>query len=646
MKRLYNFLLWSAIAASSYAQQDMWIVGTDNNRQKYDATLIDSIEANKTRFKILFSDGSQRYHTYKSIQYITFDDLGANIYIPNELKSNDFNSEQSNWCWNRSKESRHFIVFWEPGFGNDPSKAPSDYQVDIDDLLEKAESFFELYSDKLGFVIPGESKTDKYKMEIYLKYQTEWLATGSGYDDVIGALWVNPSTCKPVGHTIAHEIGHSFQYQTSCDNGLDHGFRYGFGENASGGCAYWESCAQWQAFKAYPELQFTDYRFPNYCKMTFYNPLHETPRYDFFFDQDYWCYLHGEDFIGKLWRNAVKPEDPIEAYKRLTNITQSQLNDEMYDRAARFVTWDIPTLRERGRNYIGAQQSRLHKNNEGYWQPDSAWCPQNYGYNIIKMNRAETGTVVKAQFKGIAGTKGYRAINTDKAGWRYGFVALSADGTRTYGEMKSDNEGTAQLTVPENCEGLWFVVCGAPQQHWRHPWDDNAANDEQWPYQVSFENTDLYGEFSFDENYERHDQTLAYDVELPYDAYNHGYVSFSINNIEEVCQALGLSLSEIKKGLADKTVEFVGIDPDGNLTTNNTANGYGHWFDAAGRVVYYGGSSVIYSEFQSDNFSFNIGQYPAHASIGQTYAIRQGLRYTHNGKSYLVKFIFRVKIVR
>lgn len=300
MKRLYNFLLWSAIAASSYAQQDMWIVGTDNNRQKYDATLIDSIEANKTRFKILFSDGSQRYHTYKSIQYITFDDLGANIYIPNELKSNDFNSEQSNWCWNRSKESRHFIVFWEPGFGNDPSKAPSDYQVDIDDLLEKAESFFELYSDKLGFVIPGESKTDKYKIEIYLKYQTEWLATGSGYDDVIGALWVNPSTCKPVGHTIAHEIGHSFQYQTSCDNGLDHGFRYGFGENASGGCAYWESCAQWQAFKAYPELQFTDYRFPNYCKMTFYNPLHETPRYDFFFDQDYWCYLHGEDFIGKL----------------------------------------------------------------------------------------------------------------------------------------------------------------------------------------------------------------------------------------------------------------------------------------------------------------------------------------------------------
>lgn len=64
---------------------------------------------------------------------------------------------------------------------------------------------------------------DKYKMEIYLLYQSEWLATGSGYDNVIGALWVNPSTCQPVGSTIAHEIGHSFQYMVFCDYLLQKG---------------------------------------------------------------------------------------------------------------------------------------------------------------------------------------------------------------------------------------------------------------------------------------------------------------------------------------------------------------------------------------------------------------------------------------
>ena len=63
----------------------------------------------------------------------------------------------------------------------------------------------------------GKSMLDDYKMQIYLIYQDEWLATGSGYDDKIGALWVNPSTCHPVGSTIAHEIGHSFQYQVYAD---------------------------------------------------------------------------------------------------------------------------------------------------------------------------------------------------------------------------------------------------------------------------------------------------------------------------------------------------------------------------------------------------------------------------------------------
>lgn len=160
----------------------------------------------------------------------------------------------SKWSWWRMKQSEHFFAFWEPGFGDDPNSedVPEALRVDVDDLLEKAEMFFETNVTKLGMATLGEGKSvlDKYKMQIYLLYQTEWLATGSGYDDVIGALWVNPSTCKPVGSTIGHEIGHSFQYQVSADklftgeaayenDILPVGFRYGFGENGAGGCAYW-----------------------------------------------------------------------------------------------------------------------------------------------------------------------------------------------------------------------------------------------------------------------------------------------------------------------------------------------------------------------------------------------------------------------
>ena len=238
MKKIYTILCGLAISAVAHAQHYMWVVDEDNNRSKYDISTIDSITSSNTLFRIFFSDGTKKTIRYVDMDYISVKDLYREIYIPNELRNNNFNSESSNWCWSRSKESEHFIVVWEPGFGADPSMSPGSYKVDIDDLLEKAEHFFDVYTNQLGFVIPGSSNTDKYKIEIYLKYQTEWLATGSGYDDVIGALWVNPSTCKPVGHTIAHEIGHSFQYQTSCDQGLDHGFRYGYGDNASGGNAY------------------------------------------------------------------------------------------------------------------------------------------------------------------------------------------------------------------------------------------------------------------------------------------------------------------------------------------------------------------------------------------------------------------------
>ena len=166
------------------------------------------------------------------------------------------------WSWWRMKQSEHFFVFWEPGFGDNPNAeaVPEALRVDIDDLLQKAEQFYKTNVEKLGMATVGQGKSvlDNHKMQIYLLYQTDWLATGSGYDDKIGALWVNPSTCKPVGSTIGHEIGHSFQYQVSADklftgevqtmdNGVvPAGFRYGFGENGAGGCAYWEQCAQWQ----------------------------------------------------------------------------------------------------------------------------------------------------------------------------------------------------------------------------------------------------------------------------------------------------------------------------------------------------------------------------------------------------------------
>lgn len=273
---------------------------------------------------------------------------------------------------------------------------------------------------------------------------------------------------------------------------------YGYGENASGGNGWWEQCAQWQGFKIYPEQQFTDGRFANYLSTAHKHILHETPRYDNYFIQDYWTYRHGMDLIGRLWNESKRPEDPVETYKRMTGITQKQFNDEMYDCAARFVTWDIPALRSYGATKINSRaQTAMKSAGDEYWLIDASVCPENYGYDVIKLNVPARATTVSAFFEGKAGLSGYRRRSILSAGWRYGFVALLNDGTRVYSDMGSavyrSPKDTVHFECPDNCKQLWLVVSGAPNTHWRHAWDDDDSNDEQWPYQVRFNNTNLLG---------------------------------------------------------------------------------------------------------------------------------------------------------
>ena len=243
-------------------------------------------------------------------------------YKPMEFNFDMMRSD-SKWSFCRSKQSEHFIVFWDIQYGEaglygermgventSPATLSKSHPmyVDIDDLLEKAEQFFDTNITKLKMAELGVGKSylDDYKMEIYILYQDEWLATGSGYDNVIGALWVNPATCHPVGSTIAHEIGHSFQYQTYCDkvyqgepDNLAYGFRYGFGPRGEGGCAYWEQCAQWQSFQDYPDQQFGHDL--NVFKTQYNRHFHhEWMRYASYWLQSYWVEKRGVESYGEI----------------------------------------------------------------------------------------------------------------------------------------------------------------------------------------------------------------------------------------------------------------------------------------------------------------------------------------------------------
>ena len=653
MRRYIYTLLLMALSLSATAQDKLFFHHPDKfgEHKMVELEPFDSVQFTKSNMRF-YRKGTKRYtpvqYQNDVYDYYTFENLFPMIYKPNELKSMDFDNPNSQWCWQRSAQSEHFVIFWESGFGNDPKNGPGRLRFDPQALLDMAEYFWKMYTDSLAFAPVATSQTvNKYKLEIYVNDKSDWLATGSGYDDKIGALWCNVSAVTDKV-TLAHEIGHSFQYIVSCDLGLDHGWRYGFGSNASGGCAWWESCANWQAYKCYPESQFSSYFYPGYFHL---NLLHEEWRYYNIFIQDYWCMLHGMDFIGRLWREETKPEDPVEAYKRITEIDQQTFNDQIYDFAARSASWDIDHIREAGATHM-VHSTNLSKLEDGKtWQVDSTSCPQNYGYNVIKLNNAPAGTVVSADFKGIAGAAGYRSVNIDKAGWRYGFVALSSDGTRTYGEMQRDAEGTATFTVPENVETMWFVVSGAPTEHWRHAWDDNVKNDEQWPDQVRFTNTNKYGEFDFPDDFQKSDTTI--NVTATIDVTN-GSSSVTIDrNTGAICNAFGISMSDLSGISNDATAELCTFVAGSDGTEQEGTSGMLYFFDKDGNPI----SGINYNDadyrlctaylnYYEGWMIFTNEQNPV--KPGETYTLNLGIRYKpadEEGKTYYVRYVVTVKIV-
>lgn len=408
----------------------------------------------------------------------------------------------SQWSYKRSMQSKHWILFWEAGYGE---SVPSS----VESILNTADQVFEYYANDLKFITinQGKSKTDTYKMIIRLRYTDEWEASGSGIDNVIGLLTLSRwAYTSRGGQTVAHEIGHCFQYQTHCDNKDWNGWMYNWGTGNYN--VFWEMCAQWQAYKYYPAMQFDNEWLTNTLNGLHKHPLCVDLRYNNYFIQDYFCHKHGLDIIGRLWNESRSPEDPLQAYMRLTmdeNLSEAekldQLNNEMWEYGARMTTFDMDPIRTQGAGTIGKRaQTKLTKDSQGFWSPTAADCIENFGHNAIRLNVIPAGNTVYAELIGEAGKTGYTAYNTTKAGWKIGFVALQRDGTRIYSEIGTatyDNpEKTIAFQYPANCSHLWLVVSGAPTAYWTRDWidwDGVEGNKEQWPYKVKLYQTNVYG---------------------------------------------------------------------------------------------------------------------------------------------------------
>ncbi|WP_320019053.1 DUF6055 domain-containing protein [Labilibaculum manganireducens] len=407
--------------------------------------------------------------------------------IWNVEQDNDYQNSASQFSVARMKETANLVAFWESKFGNDPSKtADTEYRFQLDDLIEESEKMYKFYRDSLKFVEKGNSLTDKYRMNFYIYYSNEGTVYGGGAENKIGAMWLTPNRIKTKPYAaMAHEMGHAFQYMVSCDG------KWGFtsGNNVS----IFEMTSQYMLFQFYPNwMELENYHFDNFMLNTHKAFLHEDNMYCSPYILEYWSDKHGIDFIGKLWNKAINGEDPVMTYQRITKIDQAAFNNEILDAAQKFMTWDMDRIRPYAKNYANKHTCAFKSIGDGWYRIAENRCPQNYGYNGIRLEVPASGTEIRLDFEGIAGADGYNAVNVDKVGWGYAFVAVKTNGERVYGTPNFNSIGKALFTVPENTSYLWLVVTGAPSEHWIHNNDGFSGNDEQWPYKIKLTGTTLH----------------------------------------------------------------------------------------------------------------------------------------------------------
>jgi carbonic anhydrase/acetyltransferase-like protein (isoleucine patch superfamily) len=315
-----------------------------------------------------------------------------------------------------------------------------------------------------------------------------WAFRGT-YEGVIGAMWVHPNATRD-GGVISHELAHSLQGMISIQENTTRG---GFNWDPAG--FFWEGHANFMRAQMYPRFASDD--LPRYMATSMFHWSSTRHHYDNFRLLFYMQQLDGITMVNRLWKESVANEHPLITYRRLKGYKQAQLNDFAYDYAKREVTADY-TVNNFGA-IIRAEMNRL-KNNEphyiwrlhtiltqlnatsGRYQVPEASAPQDYGYNIIPLYTTCSNGIVHVKFKG------HTEANST-AGWRYGFVAVKADGaTVRYSNVYADNEG--EITFQKNTDEtqLYFVVMGAPATHTSYVWEPGWPKIKRYPYELRIEN--------------------------------------------------------------------------------------------------------------------------------------------------------------
>ncbi|MDF2638668.1 MAG: avirulence protein [Novosphingobium lindaniclasticum] len=394
-------------------------------------------------------------------------------------------------------ESAHFALHWKPGTV-EPAVAQAAAQY-----LEYVWTYF---LDTLKFPEPHCGSAAKFKVNAYV---------GVGYGLTGGAdelghmgMWIDPAALKD-RFGLAHELTHALQAAT--------------GRLMDSPYTGWlfESHANWMTvqlpefrenthcsvlLKQYPHLYYGSTR-SRYCNWQFLEYLKDT---------------YGFEAVNAIWRTAPGKQDPARLTADPFSVlqanqgwSQARLNDVFGDWALHNANWDYT-------NPDGSDQGAVFRRNYGsYDQTTDAnirsatvldpidlkrrrfavpelWAPQRWGYNVVKLHADAGRDNVTVTFRGVVQQNSAAAsmpgladepemVPPPASDWRWGVVAVGADGKSRYTPLQRGAKGAATIAVLSGDTGLYLVVMATPSQMQKIRWDQPYYSIYRYPWMVQFD---------------------------------------------------------------------------------------------------------------------------------------------------------------
>ena len=415
--------------------------------------------------------------------------------------------------------SDHFTIRWDDELldairenGDDPNDYFSD--ENLEESLESLEKIWDLYIEEYGMEAPYANADTKYKTELQV---IEGGAFGGGKWG-LPILWVGYDGLT--GSALDHEFGHAWQYSTG---GLQSNSYVGFMWethsrlltflNDYGTEEQDDNCSKYVAM--HPHIHPGSSRL-NYCSW----PYLEYMRQEF-----------GMDRVSEMWTEAPTDEEsgaqavttPFTALQDNMEWDLDVLNDFFGLYAMNNVNWDyeqhdlfaeeFAAFDYRGHDSLNhlAQLAAVNGEQRQYVIPDFL-APQRWGYNISEIVPEAGASSVMVRFKGIvqddASTTDFgtyyenephiglhdndeylgweTAVPTPDSGWRWGVVAIQADGTSRKSALQSGSESSMNFPVLSDDQRIFLVVSAAPNTHEHLFFDQAYRSIYRYPWMVEY----------------------------------------------------------------------------------------------------------------------------------------------------------------